>query len=148
MYYCQYSLFININTDRDDCHLVSGPLHILHHLTLHHHLMSLSLRKVLQTIHVHWNNTMMSVNTQKSDNKIPWLFHNNLRCFPWCQEGKHRGSSAPVRVFITYHMKRKSNDLFKLKRVEKMVCLLANITIWNLEHKPKASHSQITAVCP
>ena len=65
-------MLMMINTDRDVCHLVSGPLHVLHHLALHHHLMTLSLLKVLQTIHVHWNIVNSHVTQREQSDKLAY----------------------------------------------------------------------------
>ena len=48
---------------------------------------------------------------------------------------------------IYMYTKRKSNLFPNWKYgVEKMVCLVSDITILNLEHKPKASRTQINVV--
>ena len=94
-----------------------------------------------------WHHTHCNIyvkqGSQKSDNNIPWLFHDNLRCFPWCQEGKHKRSSAHIHHI---YIQNESQISFKLKITsQKDALILSNITIWNLEHQPKVSHSQTTA---
>ena len=85
----------------------------------------------------------MSGFLQKSDNKIPWL---SMTIYTVFHDARKANTEDHMRIFITY-TKQKPNLFLNLNYgLKKMICLLPNITICNLEPKPKASHSQIPAV--
>ena len=68
-----------------------------------HHTQRISSHFSIRSIHTQFTSNMHHTHhiyRVATYNKIPCLFHDNLQCFPWCQESKHRRSPCIFNFFF------------------------------------------------